>query len=138
MSTATPSCCSTSACAANCGDDFRERAKTQVVGFRYFNVYGPREQHKGRMASVAFHQFNQFRAEGKVKLFGEYGGYGPGEQMRDFVFIDDVVAVNLWFFDHPGQVRASSTSAPAAPSPSTTWPLAVVNTLRQPAGRSRR
>jgi ADP-L-glycero-D-manno-heptose 6-epimerase len=73
----------------------------QVAGFRYFNVYGPREQHKGRMASVAFHQFNQFQADGKVKLFGEYGGYGPGEQLRDFVFIDDVVAVNLWFFDHP-------------------------------------
>ena len=50
----------------------------QVAGFRYFNVYGPREQHKGRMASVAFHQFNQFRAEGKVKLFGEYAGYGAG------------------------------------------------------------
>ena len=78
-----------------------EKAKHQVVGFRYFNVYGPREQHKGRMASVAFHQHHQFRQEGRVKLFGEYGGYGPGEQQRDFVFIDDVVAVNLWFFDHP-------------------------------------
>ena len=76
-----------------------EKAKHQVVGFRYFNVYGPREQHKGRMASVAFHQHHQFRQEGRVKLFGEYGGYGPGEQQRDFVFIDDVVAVNLWFFD---------------------------------------
>ena len=74
---------------------------SQVVGFRYFNVYGPHEQHKGRMASVAFHQFHQFQAHGKVKLFGEYGGYGPGAQMRDFVFIDDVVAVNLWFLDHP-------------------------------------
>jgi len=73
----------------------------QVVGFRYFNVYGLREQHKGRMASVAFHQFHQFRAEGKVKLFGEYGGYGPGQQERDFVHVDDVVAVNLWFFDRP-------------------------------------
>ena len=83
-----------------CGKDFR-RTKRQVVGFRYFNVYGPREQHKGRMASVAFHQFNQFREQGKVRLFGEYGGYGPGEQRRDFVFVDDVVAVNLWFFDHP-------------------------------------
>ena len=83
-----------------CGPDFK-RAKRQVAGFRYFNVYGPREQHKGRMASVAFHQFNQFRQQGKVKLFGEYGGYGPGQQMRDFVFVDDVVAVNLWFFDHP-------------------------------------
>jgi ADP-L-glycero-D-manno-heptose 6-epimerase len=78
-----------------------ENATTQVVGFRYFNVYGPREQHKGRMASVAFHQFHQFNKEGKVKLFGEYGGYGPGGQMRDFVSVDDVVAVNLWFFDHP-------------------------------------
>ena len=76
-------------------------AAHQVVGFRYFNVYGPREQHKGRMASVAFHEYHQFRKEGKVKLFGEYGGYGPGQQERDFVFVDDVVAVNLWFFDRP-------------------------------------
>ena len=67
-----------------------ENATAQVAGFRYFNVYGPREQHKGRMASVAFHQFNQFQAEGKVKLFGDYGGYGAGGQMRDFVFINDV------------------------------------------------
>src|SRR4051812_41297174 len=78
-------------------------ATRQGVGFRYFNVYGPREQHKGRMASVAFHQFNQFREQGKVKLFGDYGGYGAGQQERDFVFIDDVVAVNLWFLDHPEQ-----------------------------------
>ncbi len=76
-------------------------ATAQVVGFRYFNVYGPREQHKGRMASVAFHHTNQFRETGKVRLFGEYGGYGPGEQSRDFVFVDDVVAVNLWFLQHP-------------------------------------
>ena len=78
-------------------------ATSQVAGFRYFNVYGPREQHKGRMASVAFHHFNQFREHGKVKLFGEYGGYGPGMQSRDFVFVDDVVAVNLWFLQNPGQ-----------------------------------
>ncbi len=74
---------------------------SQVTGFRYFNVYGPREQHKGRMASVAFHQFHQFQAEGVVKLFGGYDGYAAGEQKRDFVYVDDVVAVNLWFFDHP-------------------------------------
>ena len=84
------------------GADFCGAAH-QVVGFRYFNVYGPREQHKGRMASVAFHQFNQFKADGKVRLFGEYGGYGPGQQVRDFVYIDDVVAVNLWFLDNPGK-----------------------------------
>ncbi len=76
-------------------------SRTQVVGFRYFNVYGPREHHKGRMASVAFHHFNQFRDSGHVKLFGEYGGYGPGQQSRDFVYVQDVVAVNLWFFDRP-------------------------------------
>ncbi|MEO7338520.1 MAG: ADP-glyceromanno-heptose 6-epimerase [Caldimonas sp.] len=76
-------------------------ARVQVAGFRYFNVYGPREQHKGRMASVAFHHHQQFRDTGKVRLFGEYGGYGPGLQMRDFVFVDDVVAVNLWFLEHP-------------------------------------
>jgi ADP-L-glycero-D-manno-heptose 6-epimerase len=77
------------------------RATSQVAGFRYFNVYGPREQHKGRMASVAFHHFNQYRDTGNVKLFGEYGGYAPGQQSRDFVFVDDVVAVNLWFLEHP-------------------------------------
>jgi ADP-L-glycero-D-manno-heptose 6-epimerase len=76
-------------------------ATTQVAGFRYFNVYGPREQHKGRMASVAFHQFHQMKKEGRVKLFGAYGGYSAGQQQRDFVNVCDVVAVNLWFFDHP-------------------------------------
>ena len=82
-----------------------ENTKSQVVGFRYFNVYGNREQHKGRMASVAFHQFNQFKEQGHVKLFGEYGGYAAGMQQRDFVYIDDVVAVNLWFFDNPARFR---------------------------------
>jgi ADP-L-glycero-D-manno-heptose 6-epimerase len=74
----------------------------QVVGFRYFNVYGPREQHKGRMASVAFHFFNQYRSEGRVKLFEGCDGYPNGEQRRDFVSVEDVVRVNLWFLDHPG------------------------------------
>jgi ADP-L-glycero-D-manno-heptose 6-epimerase len=76
-------------------------ANSQIVGFRYFNVYGPREQHKGRMASVAFHHFNQYRETGKVKLFEGCDGYGNGEQSRDFVFVEDVVKVNLHFFDHP-------------------------------------
>jgi ADP-L-glycero-D-manno-heptose 6-epimerase len=111
-----------------------EAAAHQVVGFRYFNVYGPREQHKGRMASVAFHEFNQFRAEGKVKLFGEYGGYGPGEQKRDFVFIDDVVAVNLWFLDHPEQSGIFNLGTGRA-QPFNDVATAVVNALRpgQPA-----
>jgi ADP-L-glycero-D-manno-heptose 6-epimerase len=110
------------------GNNF-ERAKTQVAGFRYFNVYGPREQHKGRMASVAFHQFNQFRTEGKVKLFGEYGGYARGEQKRDFVFIDDVVAVNLWFFDHPDKSGVFNLGSGRA-QPFNDVALSVLNTLR--------
>lgn len=110
-----------------------ENAETQVAGFRYFNVYGPREQHKGRMASVAFHQFNQFRAEGKVKLFSDYGGYGPGAQMRDFVFIDDVVAVNLWFLDNPGASGIFNLGTGQA-QPFNDVALTVVNTLRQAQG----
>ena len=107
-----------------------ENASTQVAGFRYFNVYGPREQHKGRMASVAFHQFNQYQADGKVKLFGEYGGYGPGGQMRDFVFIDDVVAVNLWFLDHPDQSGIFNLGTGKA-QPFNDVAINVVNALRK-------
>jgi ADP-L-glycero-D-manno-heptose 6-epimerase len=114
-----------------CGSGF-DRNPHQVVGFRYFNVYGPREQHKGRMASVAFHQFNQFQHEGKVKLFGEYGGYPQGGQMRDFVFIDDVVAVNLWFFDHPEKSGIFNLGTGKA-QPFNDIAHAVVNALhRQP------
>lgn len=76
-------------------------AKSQVVGFRYFNVYGPREQHKGSMSSVAFHVNNQITENGKAKLFEGCDGYGNGEQRRDFVYVGDAVDVNLWFMDHP-------------------------------------
>jgi ADP-L-glycero-D-manno-heptose 6-epimerase len=76
--------------------------KSPVVGLRYFNVYGPREQHKGSMASVAFHFNNQVRADGEVRLFEGSGGYGDGEQLRDFVYVDDISAINLWFLDNPG------------------------------------
>ena len=115
-----------------CGDNFK-KFKRQVVGFRYFNVYGPREQHKGRMASVAFHQFNQFNAEGRVKLFGDYGGYAAGGQMRDFVFIDDVVAVNLWFLDHPNQSGIFNLGTGRA-QPFNDVALSVVNALRASKG----
>jgi ADP-L-glycero-D-manno-heptose 6-epimerase len=110
-----------------------QQAKTQVVGFRYFNVYGPHEQHKGRMASVAYHQFHQFKAAGHVKLFGEYGGYAPGAQMRDFVAVDDVVAVNLWFFDHPAQSGIFNLGSGRA-QPFNDVACAVVNTLRAQDG----
>jgi ADP-L-glycero-D-manno-heptose 6-epimerase len=107
-----------------------ENCGAQIAGFRYFNVYGPREQHKGRMASVAFHQFNQFQADGKVKLFGDYGGYTAGGQMRDFVFIDDVVAVNLWFLDHPEASGIFNLGSGHA-QPFNDVALSVINTLRR-------
>jgi ADP-L-glycero-D-manno-heptose 6-epimerase len=74
-------------------------ASAQIVGLRYFNVYGPNEQHKGRMASVALHAYHQLKSEGKVKLFVGSDGYRDGEQRRDFIYVDDVVAVNLWFLE---------------------------------------
>ena len=106
----------------------------QVVGLRYFNVYGPREVHKERMASVAFHLFNQYRSERRVKLFEGSAGFGPGEQRRDFVSVADVVQVNLYLLDHPqhsgifnvGTGRAQTFNQVAA---------AVVNTLREAEGQ---
>nr|MCU0775695.1 ADP-glyceromanno-heptose 6-epimerase [Ideonella sp.] len=106
-----------------------ESAPAQVAGFRYFNVYGPREQHKGRMASVAFHHFHQFRDTGKVRLFGEYGGYGPGEQNRDFVYVDDVVAANLWFLQRPER-RGIFNLGTGRAQPFNDVAVAVVNTSR--------
>jgi len=75
-------------------------ASSQIVGFRYFNVYGPREFHKGTMSSVAYHHYNQIKDQGFVKLFEGCDGYGDGGQLRDFVYVDDVVNVNLWFMEH--------------------------------------
>jgi ADP-L-glycero-D-manno-heptose 6-epimerase len=84
-------------------DDFVRRtlsagAASQVAGLRYFNVYGPREAHKGAMASVAFHLFNQIERGEDPKLFGAYDGFGPGEQSRDFIHVGDVADVNLWLW----------------------------------------
>lgn len=79
------------------GDD----GGAQVVGLRYFNVYGPGESHKGPMASIAWHLHRQVREHGEARLFEGSDGYAAGEQLRDFVYVDDVVDVNLWFCRHP-------------------------------------
>jgi ADP-L-glycero-D-manno-heptose 6-epimerase len=76
-------------------------AGCQIAGFRYFNVYGPREQHKGGMASVAYHLRQQLEAGENPRLFEGCDGYGDGEQRRDFIYINDVIDVNLWFLDNP-------------------------------------
>jgi ADP-L-glycero-D-manno-heptose 6-epimerase len=74
-----------------------------VVGLRYFNVYGPREAHKGRMASVVHHFSRQIAESGKVRLFGGSHGYADGEHRRDFVFVEDIVRVNLWAANGAGR-----------------------------------
>lgn len=76
------------------------RLRHQVVGLRYFNVYGPREAHKGSMSSTAFHFNRQLHSEGVCRLFEGTDGYGNGEQLRDFVYVGDCAKVNLWFMDH--------------------------------------
>jgi ADP-L-glycero-D-manno-heptose 6-epimerase len=108
-------------------------ARAPVVGLRYFNVYGPRETHKGRMASVAFHHFHQFRSEAKVRLFEGSHGFANGEQRRDFIYVDDVVKANLHFWNRPasgvfnlGTGRAQSFNDVA---------LAVINALRVANGQ---
>lgn len=80
---------------------FLPQAKSQIVGWRYFNVYGPREDHKGAMASVPFHWYHQAKDKGVIKVFGEAEGYGPGEHRRDFIFVKDVVEMNLWALTDP-------------------------------------
>ena len=79
----------------------RPAIESQVVGLRYFNVYGPGENHKGTMASVAYHFNNQLKENGQLKLFGAFDNYAAGEQRRDFVYVQDVIDVNLWFLDNP-------------------------------------
>ena len=108
--------------------------RAPVIGLCYFNVYGPHEQHKGRMASVAFHQYFQYRRTGKVKLFEGCLGYGNGEQLRDFVYIDDVTNVLMHFLDHP--VSGIYTCGTGRAQPFTDVALSVINSLRRPEGKN--
>jgi ADP-L-glycero-D-manno-heptose 6-epimerase len=73
----------------------------QVVGLRYFNVYGPGEDHKQSMASVIWHFNRELLEDGEIRVFKGCDGYDDGEQLRDFVYVDDAVAVILYFLDHP-------------------------------------
>jgi ADP-L-glycero-D-manno-heptose 6-epimerase len=107
----------------------------QVVGLRYFNVYGPGESHKGRMASVAFHNHRQFLAEGRVRLFDGWDGWGSGAQSRDFIHVDDVVSVNLHFLDHPERSGIFNLGTGRA-QPFNDVASTVINTHRRRAGQA--
>jgi len=112
-----------------------DRLTAPAVGLRYFNVYGPHEQHKGRMASVAFHNMNQFLAHKQVKLFGGWDGYEDGGQMRDFISVDDVVSVNLHFLDHPTTSGIFNCGSGRA-QPFNDVASSVVNALRVVQGQT--
>jgi ADP-L-glycero-D-manno-heptose-6-epimerase len=113
-----------------------EGLTAQVAGFRYFNVYGMREQHKGRMASVAFHHFNQYREQGYVNLFGGYDGYPEGGQSRDFVSVEDVVKVNLFFLDNPEKSGIFNLGTGRS-QPFNDLAAATVNACRAAEGKDR-
>ena len=71
------------------------------AGLKFFNVYGPNENHKGRMASVIFHSFNQIRTIGKVKLFKSHKpGFNDGHQLRDFIYVKDIAALCYWLMEN--------------------------------------
>jgi ADP-L-glycero-D-manno-heptose 6-epimerase len=105
-----------------------------AVGLRYFNVYGRNESHKANMASVAFHHCNQYRDQGFVKLFDAWDGWGAGEQSRDFIAVQDVVAVNLHFLDNPA-VSGVFNCGTGRAQPFNDIAYTVVNELRAAAGK---
>ena len=73
--------------------------RSQVVGLRYFNVFGPQENHKGKMASMVYQMYRQMQNSGKIKLYAGHGDIADGEQKRDFVYVKDLVKINLFFFE---------------------------------------
>ena len=112
------------------------KRSSQIVDLRYFNVYGTREQHKGRMASVAYHFFHQYRAEGYVKLFEGCDGYANGAQLRDFVSVEDVAKVNMHFLDHPNQSGIFNLGTGKAQSFNDVA-VATINALRAAKGEGK-
>ena len=110
-------------------------ATSPIIGLRYFNVYGPRESHKGQMASMAWHFYQQFVENKKLRLFRGTDGYGDGEQLRDFVSVDDVVKVNLFFSDHTNMSGIYNVGTGHSRS-FNDLALAVINGLAQLNGES--
>lgn len=108
-----------------------------VVGLRYFNVYGPNEEHKGRMASVAYHHYQQFNQHGYVTLFEGSHGYPDGGQLRDFIHVEDVGRVNWYFLQRAWQQPVSGVfnCGTGRAQPFNDIALTTVNTLRSLQGQ---
>ena len=117
---------------------FEGGLRAPVVGLKYFNVYGHRESHKGRMASVVLHNFRQYQEHGVVKLFAGCQGYGNGEQKRDFISIEDVVSVNMHFFENhtqsPNEVSGIFNCGTGNARSYNDLALATINACRQAEG----
>ena len=89
-------------------DKLRDHEPPFWAGLKFFNVYGPNEYHKGRMASVVFHSFNQIQSVGKVKLFKSHKPeFKDGEQLRDFIYVEDVVKACYWIMENHDSDQAS-------------------------------
>lgn len=113
--------------------------RAPVVGLKYFNVYGHREFHKGRMASVVLHNFRQYQEHGVVKLFAGCQGYGNGEQKRDFISIEDVISVNMHFFENhtqsPSEVSGIFNCGTGTARSFNDLAMATINSCRQSEGQ---
>ncbi|AUR53041.1 ADP-glyceromanno-heptose 6-epimerase [Aquella oligotrophica] len=118
---------------------FEGGLKAPVVGLKYFNVYGHREFHKGRMASVVLHNFRQYQEFGGVKLFEGCQGYGNGEQSRDFISIEDVVNVNMHFFtnhiQNPHEVSGIFNCGTGQARSFNDLAMATINACRKAEGK---
>ena len=107
----------------------------QVVGLRYFNVYGPREAHKGRMASIVYQLIQQFERKGSIRLFEGTGGFANGEQRRDFIWVKDVALVNLYMLDHP-EVRGIINVGVGQSRSFNDVALSIINSFRADGGEA--
>jgi len=80
---------------------FLGKIDSKIIGLRYFNVYGPQESHKGKMASIFYQIYKRMKLGGGPRLFKGTDGYRDGEQKRDFIYVKDVAKINLWCLDNP-------------------------------------
>jgi len=108
---------------------------SQVVALRYFNVYGPREAHKGSMASIVYQMFKQYSEHGRLKLFSGTEGFGDGEQRRDFISVEDIVSVNFFFLENPKLSGIFNVGTGCSRSFNDVA-LAVINSIRTSLGQS--